>query len=227
MPSNSIGFWVAKTVNPSGSGCEVPSTVTRRSCIASSSAAWVLAGARLISSPSTRSPKIGPGRKLKVLWPLSRFTPGDVRRHQVRRELDAAELEPQRQAERPHQERLGGAGHAFEQHVAARHQGRDRVPQGVGLPQDDTAELRDQGLRHGALLRRFVGLQRGQRHAGFSSSHRISTALAASSTPALVGEPVEASVRVASARRPRLGAQGTRQSGEPAVEVGRAGPARP
>ncbi len=40
----------------------IPSTVTWRSCIASSSAAWVLAGARFTSSPSTRWPNTGPGR---------------------------------------------------------------------------------------------------------------------------------------------------------------------
>ena len=42
-----------------------PSIVTCRSCIASSSAAWVFGGARLISSASRRLVKIGPGRKRK------------------------------------------------------------------------------------------------------------------------------------------------------------------
>src|SRR2546426_5176522 len=54
VPSNSTGFWVANTVNTGDSAWLVPSIVTVRSCIASSSAAWVLAGARLISSASTR-----------------------------------------------------------------------------------------------------------------------------------------------------------------------------
>ena len=39
----------------------VPSAVTCRSCIASSSAAWVFGGARLISSARRRLVKIGPG----------------------------------------------------------------------------------------------------------------------------------------------------------------------
>ena len=43
--------------------------------MASSSAAWVFAGARLISSPSTMSPKIGPARKVNPPWGESRFTP--------------------------------------------------------------------------------------------------------------------------------------------------------
>src|SRR2546427_5482678 len=59
VPSNSTGFWVANTVNTGDSAWLVPSIVTVRSCIASSSAAWVLAGARLISSASTRSAKMG------------------------------------------------------------------------------------------------------------------------------------------------------------------------
>ena len=47
-----------------------PSTVTWSSCIASSSAACVFGGARLISSARRRLAKIGPGRKLKsaVRW---------------------------------------------------------------------------------------------------------------------------------------------------------------
>ena len=98
VPSNSIGFCVANTVKLSGSSCEVPSTVTRRSCIASSSAACVLAGARLISSPRTRSPKIGPGRKLNAARPGQQAHARDVRRHEIGRELDAPELEPEREA---------------------------------------------------------------------------------------------------------------------------------
>jgi hypothetical protein len=47
-----------------------PSTVTWRSCIASSSAAWVLGGVRLISSASSRLVNTGPGRnsKLPLRW---------------------------------------------------------------------------------------------------------------------------------------------------------------
>jgi len=75
VPSNSIGFWVAKTVKVAESGWLTPSTVTVRSCIASSSAAWVFAGARLISSASTRSAKIGPGRKVNSCDPVRIETP--------------------------------------------------------------------------------------------------------------------------------------------------------
>src|ERR1041385_2016257 len=70
-PSSAIGFWVAKTKN-GGSSSEVrPCTVTRCSCIASSSAAWVLGGVRLISSASTTLAKIGPGMNTSLRWPLA------------------------------------------------------------------------------------------------------------------------------------------------------------
>ena len=66
MPSYSIGFWVAATMNGSGSRRDAPSMLTVRSSIASSSAAWVFGGVRLISSASSRLVKIGPGRKLNA-----------------------------------------------------------------------------------------------------------------------------------------------------------------
>ncbi len=62
MPSYSIGFCVAITRNGGSSGRVTPSIVTCRSCIASSSAACVFGGARLISSARRRFVKIGPGR---------------------------------------------------------------------------------------------------------------------------------------------------------------------
>ena len=61
VPSYSIGFCVASTTNGDASGRVSPSVVTCRSCIASSSAAWVFGGARLISSARRRLVKIGPG----------------------------------------------------------------------------------------------------------------------------------------------------------------------
>ena len=66
VPSNSTGFWVAITMKPSPSGMRRPSLVTCRSSIASSSAAWVLAGERLISSASSVSVKTGPSRNSNV-----------------------------------------------------------------------------------------------------------------------------------------------------------------
>ena len=61
VPSNSTGFWVARTRNGSGRTWVVPSIETWRSCIASSSADWVRGVARLISSTSSRFVNTGPG----------------------------------------------------------------------------------------------------------------------------------------------------------------------
>ena len=65
VPSYSIGFCVAMTRNGRSRGFVWPSMVTCRSCMASSNAACVLGGARLISSPSRRLAKIGPARNSK------------------------------------------------------------------------------------------------------------------------------------------------------------------
>ena len=60
VPACSTGFWVAITRNGAGSAKFSPPMVTRRSCIASSSADCTLGAARLISSASSRLVKIGP-----------------------------------------------------------------------------------------------------------------------------------------------------------------------
>ena len=65
MPSYSIGFCVASTRNGRSSRRVWPSVVTCRSCIASSRAACVFGGARLISSARRRLAKTGPGRNSK------------------------------------------------------------------------------------------------------------------------------------------------------------------
>ena len=56
---------VAKTANGRGSSWRSPSIVTARSCIASSSAACVFAGARLISSHKRNWANTGPCLKWK------------------------------------------------------------------------------------------------------------------------------------------------------------------
>ena len=84
---------VARTRNGSGTGCVSWPIVTWRSCITSSSALWTLAGARLISSASSRFVNTGPerGRELAGLLVVDP-RPDEVRRHEVRRELDALEV---------------------------------------------------------------------------------------------------------------------------------------
>jgi hypothetical protein len=55
-----MGFWVASTRNADDSGWVMPSMVTARSCMAWSSAAWVLGGVRFTSSATRMSVKTGP-----------------------------------------------------------------------------------------------------------------------------------------------------------------------
>ena len=110
--------------------------LTRRrdacSCIASSSAACVFGGARLISSASTTLAKIGPVREPERavagrLVLLEQLRAGDVARHEVGRELHARERQLERLRERLHQQRLGEPRHADEQRVAAREERGDEV----------------------------------------------------------------------------------------------------
>ena len=65
---------------------------------------------------------------------------GDVAGHQVGRELHALGVQRQRGGQRAHQQRLGDAGHALEQHVAAAQQ-RDHQAGDGGV-------LADHGLGH-------------------------------------------------------------------------------
>ncbi len=78
------------------------------------------------------------GRSLEV----EEVGPDDVARHQVGRELDAAVVQPERAGEALGEEGLGGAGRAFQQHVAARHQRGQHQIDGVGLADHRLADLR-------------------------------------------------------------------------------------
>ena len=72
---------------------------------------------------------------------LQNVRAGDVRRHQVGRELDAAGVQVHRAAERSDHERLGQAGHADEQAMAAREQGDEHLVQHLALADDDLADF--------------------------------------------------------------------------------------
>ena len=66
---------------------------------------------------------------------------GDVRRHQVGRELDAVELEVEHLRQRADQQRLGQPGHADDQAVAADEQRQQHLVHHVVLADDQLAEL--------------------------------------------------------------------------------------
>ena len=70
VPSYSMGFCVAMTMNGRTIGCVTLSIVACRSSMHSRRLAWVFGEDRLISSASTMLAKIGPGRnsKLDVFW---------------------------------------------------------------------------------------------------------------------------------------------------------------
>ncbi len=89
----------------------MPRTVTENSCIASSSADCVFGGVRLISSASSTLVNSGPCTNVQVRRPVALILfedvrARDVRRHQVRRELDALERETERARERAHEQGL-------------------------------------------------------------------------------------------------------------------------
>ena len=147
VPSDSIGFCVAMTRKGSGTSMVSRPMVTWRSCITSSSALCTLAGARLISSASRRLVCTGPSE----VWNSPRLLvvdPGadEVGRHQVGRELDALELPADRLGQRLDGHRLGQAGHALDEDVAAREQGDDQPLQQCVLADDELLDLVDDVL---------------------------------------------------------------------------------
>ena len=145
MPSISIGFWVAITRNGRGRGRVSPATVTARSCMASSSADWVLGVARLISSASTRLAKIGPRSEAEAAPPglvlLQHLGAEDVGRHEVGGELDPAERQIDRRRQGLEEHGLAQAGHAFEQHVALAQHADEDVAHELGLTDDHPPDL--------------------------------------------------------------------------------------
>lgn len=85
--------------------------VTWRSCIASSSALCTLAGARLISSASTKLEKIGPLMHAELGGArVVDLRTHQVGRQQVGRELDAGEVRVDCLGDRFDKQRLGQAG---------------------------------------------------------------------------------------------------------------------
>ena len=67
---------------------------------------------------------------------------GDVGGHQVGRELDAREIRAEHARERAHEQRLGDAGHAFDERVVAGEDGDERLFDDVVLADDDLAGFR-------------------------------------------------------------------------------------
>ena len=131
--------------------------VTWCSCIASSSAACTLAGARLISSARMIWAKSGPFLTWKSCDLLVEdHRADDVGRQQVGRELDAGERGVDDLRQRAHRERLGQPGHALEQDVAAGQQADEQALDHGVLADDPAGHFLEDAL-HGQRLGRLVG----------------------------------------------------------------------
>ena len=118
--------------------------VTVCSCMASSSALWVLGVARLISSASTRCAKIGPGWKRRVLAPssvsmimLPTMSAGIRSGVNWMREY----FKMQNAGEGPQQGGLAQSGNAFQQHVAAGKHADENAVDDFLLAYDDFSDL--------------------------------------------------------------------------------------
>src|SRR5690606_6334301 len=119
---------------------------------------------------------------------------GHVRGQEVRRELDAAEPDPERLRERVRQRRLPDTRHVLEEHVPAREQRRQREAHDLALSVEDGLHLLDQVIQE--LERRTsIGEARGRGRIGHQQVVEEGSAPRPSRPPRERGGP----------RRPRRG----------------------
>jgi len=69
------------------------------------------------------------------------FRTGDIRRHQIGRELDPIEIQRQRPLQRPHEQRLGQPRHTLENAVPARKQADHQLLDHMVLADDRPGNL--------------------------------------------------------------------------------------
>ena len=116
-----------------------------------------MGGVRLISSASRMLVKIGPSTKRKLPPPCFVFFQhvgaGDVRRHQVGRELDALEADVENPGQRADHQRFGQARHAFQQAMAAGENRGEQLLDHVALADDDLLQFL---LHQLAMLAEFL-----------------------------------------------------------------------
>ena len=178
VPSCSIGFCVASTNNGRSRSKRTPFTVTWYSCIASSSAAWVLGGVRLISSARMMFAKIGPRMNRMTRFPVARSSsmtsaPEDVGGHQIGRELDAVEPEVDRVRQLLDDERLRQAGDAAQQAMPAGEERDEDLADHPLLADDRLGQLALEpagDLRHALERRRLRAAPLG--HVPVAIGHR-------------------------------------------------------
>ena len=97
----------------------------------------------MISSTSSRSVKTGPAWKAEARPSTGAQNGGaqNVGGHQVGRGLHALEAEAEQPAQRLHHQRLGDAGHAFQQRMALAEHGDQHLFDGLVLAGDHPAQL--------------------------------------------------------------------------------------
>ena len=147
MPSDSIGFWVARTRNGAGTWKVCLPMVTWCSCMTSRRADWTLAGARLISSASRKLQWTGPSSVSKPPWS------GRQIRVPTRSEGTRSGVNWMRWKRAPEDLGQGGDGaglgqprHPFQQQVPAREQGDQDPFQHAFLADDDPLDLKQRRL---------------------------------------------------------------------------------
>ena len=120
-----------------------PSIVTCRSCIASSSAACVFgrSAVDLVGEQQLGEDRAAGQREARGLE-VEQVGADDVGGHQVRRELDAPEIQPDRLREAVREQRLGRARRTFEQDVPAGEQRDQHQLDARFLADDRLGDLR-------------------------------------------------------------------------------------
>lgn len=142
--------------------------------MASSSAAWVLGGVRLISSARTTLANRAFEEFEFAVTGVAIFVhhvgAGDIAWHEIGGELDAIEIQRQALRQRADEQRLGQTGHTFKDAVTAGEEADQKLFDHFVLTDDHPADLR--GFHRGpggggagrqGLVRRWMDLRVGSR----------------------------------------------------------------
>ena len=151
VASCSIGFCVASTKNGSGSACVWPGGgdgVLLHRLQQRGLRLW-RGAVDLVGEDDVREHRalheLEDAATGRVVF-LEQLGAGDVRRHEVGRELHAVERQVQRLRQRLDEQRLGEARHADQQHVAAGENRGDQVVDDIELADDASRDLVGEAL---------------------------------------------------------------------------------
>ena len=186
VPSCSIGFCVAMTMNGDGQGIGLVADgdLTLLHRLEQRALHLGRRAVDLVGEHEVREDGAELRGELALLLVVDDRA-DDVGGQEVRRELDAGELGADRVAERAHRQRLGEAGHALEQHVAAGEQTDEDALDHVRLADDDLADLGEDPLDEGALAATssFSARTSCMQNSGAASGRRTTTSDGGAQTP--------------------------------------------